>query len=215
MKLLKIISRSKTASFFVFLIVLLCMYIGWHFIKYQLNVYSLRTYMENEKQFPEYKEVRTQFMDTLHAWNAMNLEFVENDLKNPMIIDELLLFDENRKRCTFVMHRVDIDSGSVFDYTKYIFAKKYNNSWHFFYGGMLVSPSYKTPGASIEQSLSEMSEAWHRRLCVESEFDILSCSPGNRIIDVWDTEQRILNQDAFMKFTRQRNYIIADSVFKR
>ena len=178
------------------------MLIGWRMIKYRLSLRALENYMAMEKQFPEYYQIRKGFIDSLQSWVDMKVYYAQKSAHWPKQIDELLLFDEDRRRCTFVIHMIDSDSGTVFDYTNYVFAKKYNNSWHYYYGGMLESPSYKNPGESVEHALFGMSQTWHIRLCAEGEFNIWLSAPGNRIIDVWDTEQTEWAQEAFMKNRR-------------
>lgn len=191
----------KILSIVFILVAWLFLFLGWRMVKYRLNFRALDTYIITEKQFQEYNEIRRGFGDTLQSWIDRKVHDIQYCANWPKQIDELLLFDEDRRRCTFVIHMVDIDSGTVLDYTHYVFAKKYNNSWHYYYGGMLSSPSYKNPDESIERALFGMSQSWHIRLCAEGEFDILSRTPGNRIIDVWDTQQRVWAQEAFLKDT--------------
>lgn len=202
--------KHKGYSFVILLVLSLCVFIGWHMLKYRLNLRALDKYMVTEKQFPEYNEVRRGFRDTLQSWIDRKVENIQFCKNWPKQIDELLLFDEDRRRCTFVIHMVNTDSGGVLDLTNYVFAKKYNNSWYYYYGGMLESPSYKNPGESVERALFGMSQSWHIRLCAEEEFNIWSCTPGNRIIDVWDEDWRKDAHEAFLRSRKEQDSVIEE-----
>ena len=104
------------------------------------------------KETIDYKDVMSQFKDTLNFWTERKLKLYEFSDKKNYFIDDVVYFNKQKNQCVIILvSSVFLNKEYYLGADKYIGGEKINGKWHFYYFKMLSNMYEKK--ASTKDSL--------------------------------------------------------------